>query len=183
MNFCSLCGAPVKHQIPTGDSLLRAVCTSCGTIHYENPKLVIGSIPESDDGRILLCRRAIEPRLGLWTLPAGFMENNETTSQAAARETLEEANARVEIGDLFTLVNISYINQVHLFYRARMSDAHFSAGEESLEVALFSEEAIPWQDLAFRSVAYSLRAYFSDRASGHYTLHSTDLPAPPLPTA
>lgn len=182
MNFCNLCGAPVEQQIPPGDSLLRDVCTVCGTIHYENPKLIIGSIPETSDGRILLCRRAIEPRLGLWTLPAGFMENNETTAQAAARETLEEANAHVEIGELFALVNIPYINQVHLFYRAHMSDEQFSAGEESLEVALFSEETIPWQELAFRSVTYCLRSYFSDRASGQFALHSTDFSTPPAVT-
>lgn len=141
--------------------------------------MIIGSIPEASDGRILLCRRAIEPRLGLWTLPAGFMENNETTAEAAARETLEEANACIEVGGLFALVNIPYINQVHLFYRAYMPEEQFSAGEESLEVALFSEETIPWQELAFRSITYCLRAYFDDRARGQFSLHCTDFTTPP----
>lgn len=177
MNFCSLCGAAVQRHIPAGDSLLRAVCQACGTIHYENPKIIVGSIPEAPDGRILLCRRAIEPQHGWWTLPAGFMENDETTSQAAARETLEEANARVAIGELFSLINIPYINQVHLFYRGQMCDLDFGPGAESLEVALFREEEIPWPEIAFRSVTYSLQAFFDDRRLGQFKLHSTDLPA------
>jgi ADP-ribose pyrophosphatase YjhB (NUDIX family) len=182
MNFCNLCGATVSQQTPSGDSRLRDICTACGTIHYENPKLIIGSIPETKDGRILLCRRAIEPRLGLWTLPAGFMENGETTSEAAARETQEEANARIEVGELFALINIPYINQVHFFYRAHLPNEQYSAGEESLEVALFSEETIPWKELAFRSITYCLRAYFKDRANGNYSLHCTDFLAPPTAT-
>lgn len=178
MNFCSHCGAPVSRRIPAGDTLPRAVCDQCGTIHYENPKLVVGCIPEWEDGRILLCRRAIEPRYGLWTLPAGFMENDETTEQAAARETLEEAEARVDIDDLLALVSIPYINQVHLFYRGRLRDLQFGAGEESLEVALFHQDDIPWNELAFRSVTFALRAFFHDRTVGSYGLHSTDLPPP-----
>lgn len=178
MNFCSHCGAPVSRRIPPGDTLPRAVCDHCHTIHYENPKLVVGCIPEWTDGRILLCRRAIEPRLGLWTLPAGFMENDETTEQAAARETLEEAEARVDISDLLALVNIPYINQVHLFYRGRLRDPHFGAGEESLEVALFHQDDIPWDELAFRSVTFALRAFFHDRTIGSFGLHNTDLPPP-----
>ncbi len=180
MNFCSHCGAAVQRQIPAGDTHPRAVCQACGTIHYENPKVIVGSIPQAPDGRILLCRRAIEPRHGWWTLPAGFMENDETTSQAAARETLEEANARVSVDALFSLINIPYINQVHLFYRAQLCDLDYSAGPESLEVALFSEKTIPWPDLAFRSVTFTLRAFFDDRRRGQFQLHSSDLAAPEL---
>jgi ADP-ribose pyrophosphatase YjhB (NUDIX family) len=174
MNYCNQCGAPVSLLVPAGDSVLRHVCQSCDTVHYLNPKLVVGCIPEWE-GRILLCRRAIEPRYGRWTLPAGFMENGETTSQGAARETLEEACARVEIGELFSLVNVSHIDQVHLFYRGKMLDNEFSPGIESLETALFSEADIPWQELAFRSVTLCLQAYFRDRAIGHFGFHEENL--------
>lgn len=174
MNYCNQCGAPVSLRVPEGDSLPRHVCQRCGTIHYRNPKLVVGCIPEWED-RILLCRRAIEPRYGRWTLPAGFMENGETTAQGAVRETLEEACARIEIGELFSLVNVPHIDQVHLFYRGRMLDTDFSPGVESLETALFAEADIPWHDLAFRSVTLCLKAYFADRANGHFTFHENDL--------
>lgn len=177
MNYCSDCGAAVELRIPPGDSQLRHVCQRCAMVHYQNPKLVVGSIAEWE-GDILLCRRAIEPRYGLWTLPAGFMENGESTSQAASRETLEEACARIEIDALFSLVNVPYINQVHLFYRARLVDADYSAGEESLETALFSEATIPWQELAFRTVALSLRAYFADRRAARFEFHEFDLMPP-----
>lgn len=174
MNFCSQCGGAVSLLIPKGDNLPRHVCQCCGTIHYLNPKLVIGCVAEWED-RILLCRRSIAPRYGLWTLPAGFMENGESTSQAAARETLEEACARVEIQQLFTLVNVPHINQVHLFYRARLLNNDFSAGLETLETALFSEDTIPWQEIAFQSVTVCLRAYFSDRDAGRFVFHEEDL--------
>jgi ADP-ribose pyrophosphatase YjhB (NUDIX family) len=174
MNYCNHCGAPVSLRIPEGDSVPRHVCQRCETIHYLNPKLVVGCIPEWED-RILLCRRAIEPRYGRWTLPAGFMENGETTAQGAVRETLEEACARVEIGELFSLVNIPHINQVHLFYRGRMLDAQFAAGIESLDTALFAEDDIPWDDLAFRSVTLCLKAYFADRKAGRFIFHEDDL--------
>lgn len=174
MNFCSHCGAPVTMRVPSGDTLPRHVCDQCGTIHYQNPKLVVGAIPEWED-RILLCRRAIEPRYGLWTLPAGFMENDETTAQAAQRETLEEARARIEIGELYSLINVSHINQVHLFYRARLLDLDFAPGQESLEVALFDESSIPWDDMAFRSISLTLRYYYADRQSGRFQFHSDDI--------
>jgi ADP-ribose pyrophosphatase YjhB (NUDIX family) len=161
-------------RIPPGDSLARHVCDSCGTVHYQNPKLVIGAIPEWEN-RILLCRRAIEPRYGMWTLPAGFMENDETTSQAAVRETLEEACVRIEVGDLFTLINVPHINQVHLVYRARLLDLDFSAGEETLAVDLFDERDIPWNEIAFRSIGITLRHYFADRRSGQYSFHVGDI--------
>lgn len=175
MNFCSHCGAVVALRVPPGDSLPRHVCESCGTIHYQNPKVVVGAIAEWEDRRILLCRRAIEPRHGFWTLPAGFMENGETTSQAAARETLEEAQARVQVSELFALVDVPAISQVHLFYRARLLDLDFSPGEESLEVALLHEEEIPWEDIAFRSIALALRHYFADRNAGAFRLHVDQL--------
>lgn len=177
MNYCNECGARVELRVPAGDTLPRHVCAHCATIHYLNPKLVIGCVAEWR-GDVLLCRRAIEPRYGLWTLPAGFMENGESTTQAALRETLEEACARIEIDELFALVNVPYINQVHLFYRGRLLDTDFAAGTESLETALFSEAAIPWHDLAFRSVALCLEAYFDDRRAGRFRFHENDLPPP-----
>lgn len=174
MNFCSQCGGLVKLAIPEGDNLPRHVCQHCGTIHYLNPKLVVGCVAEWNE-QILLCRRSITPRYGLWTLPAGFMENGESTSEAAIRETLEEACARIEIGPLFSLVNVPHINQVHLFYRARLLDTAFAPGQETLATALFSEEAVPWQDLAFQSVTLCLRAYFADRRSGRFAFHEERL--------
>lgn len=174
MKYCSQCGAPVRLAIPPGEHLPRYVCDACDTIHYENPKLIIGCVAEWQE-QILLCKRAIEPRLGLWTLPAGFMENAETTAQAAARETLEEANARVEIDALYTLFNVPHINQVHIFFRARLLDLDYSPGVESLEVALFREEEIPWENVAFASVRETLRHYFADRSNGSYPVHTGDI--------
>ena len=174
MKFCSQCGATVELRIPDGDSLPRHVCTRCAIIHYQNPKLVVGCVAEWD-GKILLCRRAIEPRHGYWTLPAGFMENGESTLAAALRETVEEACARVELDALFALINIPGIDQVHLFYHGHLTDGVFAAGPESLETRLFDEADIPWNDLAFRSVTFCLRAYFDDRRAGCFVLHETTL--------
>ncbi len=174
MKYCNECGAPVSLRIPEGDNLPRYVCARCNTVHYLNPKLVVGCVAEWES-RVLLCRRAIEPRYGLWTLPAGFMENGESTVQAALRETLEEACARVRIDDLFSLVNVPYIGQVHLFYRGRLLEPNFAAGAESLETALFAEADIPWQDIAFRSVALCLKDYFADRSAGRFAFHEDDL--------
>lgn len=167
-------------RIPADDVLPRHVCPQCATIHYRNPKLVVGCIAEWQD-RILLCRRAIEPGYGLWTLPAGFMENGESTQQAAARETLEEACARVEIDALFSLISIPGIDQVHLFYRARLLDMAFSPGTESLETRLFSETEIPWDKLAFRSVRRCIEAYLADRRSGRFVVHEEVLQPPVSP--
>ena len=178
MNYCSHCGAPVALKVPAGDTLPRHVCGRCGTVHYLNPKMVVGAIPEWEE-RILLCRRAIEPRAGLWTLPAGFMENAETTAEAAARETLEEACARVEIGEMFSFINATHINPVHILYRARLLDLDFAPGQESLEVALFEEARIPWEEIAFRTIGLTLRHYFEDRRAGRYGLHVRDLVYPP----
>jgi len=174
MNYCSNCGATVTRCVPEGDTALRDVCNQCGTIHYVNPKMVVGALAEWE-GKILLCRRAIEPRLGMWTLPAGFMEMAETTADAALRETLEEACARVELIELYTLVNVSHIGQVHMFYRARLPEPVFAAGIESLEVALFDEADIPWNEIAFRSITLSLQQFFADRRKGEYRFHTFDL--------
>jgi ADP-ribose pyrophosphatase YjhB (NUDIX family) len=168
MRYCSECGAPVELRLPPDDNRLRHVCTVCAAIHYQNPKLVVGAIPEWEDGRILLCRRSIEPRHGLWTLPAGFMENGETTTEAAIRETLEEANARIAIGELYSMYNLPYINQVYLLFRARLIDMDFSPGTESLEVRLFEEQDIPWDEIAFRPVRLTLQHYFTDRKTGNF---------------
>lgn len=178
MKFCNQCGAGVELRTPPGESVERHVCPRCGTIHYVNPKLVIGAVAEWQ-GDILLCRRAIEPCYGLWTLPAGFMEVGESTRQAALRETHEEACARIAIDDLFALINIPHIDQVHLFYRGRLLAPDFGAGSESLETALFAEADIPWPELAFRSVALCLSKYFADRRRGRFSLHEEDLLPPP----
>jgi ADP-ribose pyrophosphatase YjhB (NUDIX family) len=175
MKFCANCGAAVVQRVPPGDTLPRWVCDNCGEIHYQNPKLVVGTIPEHE-GRVLLCRRAIEPRYGYWTLPAGFMENDETAAQAALRETLEEAGATVELGEPFTLISVPRVNQVHLFYRARLRDLEFKPGEETLEVALVEEAAIPWQEIAFRTVGLTLKRWFADRERGTFGFHAEDLP-------
>jgi len=174
MKFCSNCGAPVARRVPPGDALPRFVCDQCGEIHYQNPRLVVGTVPEWQ-GRLLLCRRAIEPRYGYWTLPAGFMENDETTAQAAQRETLEEAGAAITLAEPFTMVSVPMVNQVHLFYRARLVNLEFRPGEESLEVALFDEQAIPWQQIAFRTVGLTLRHWFADRSNGAFGFHAEDL--------
>jgi len=170
MNFCSACGAPVEQRVPGGDSLPRHICTSCGIIHYENPKMVVGCIPEWENG-ILLCRRAIEPRIGLWTVPAGFMENGETTVEGAVRETLEEANAKIEVLGLYALFNIPHINQVYMLFRARLLDLDFSAGAETLETRLFNEDEIPWNEIAFVTVRRTLKHYFNDRRTGEFRFH------------
>ena len=174
MKFCSNCAAPLARRVPPGDSLQRWVCEHCGEIHYQNPKLVVGTIPEFE-GRLLLCRRAIEPRYGYWTLPAGFMENDETTGQAALRETLEEAGARVELGAPFSMISVPHVNQVHLFYRARLRELDFQPGEETLEVALFEEGELPWKDVAFRTVALTLQHWFADRRNGEFGFHAEDV--------
>jgi ADP-ribose pyrophosphatase YjhB (NUDIX family) len=165
MKFCPKCGATVEIKIPQGDTRERYVCSSCASIHYENPRNVVGTIPLWED-KVLLCKRAIQPRLGFWTLPAGFLEVNESTQAGAQRETLEEAGAHVEVGPLFSLLNVTHAEQVHLFYLAKMQEPVFSAGIESLEVQLFSESEIPWADIAFPTVTKTLEWFFSDRSAG-----------------
>jgi ADP-ribose pyrophosphatase YjhB (NUDIX family) len=177
MKFCSNCGQPVETRVPDGDHLPRHVCPSCETIHYVNPKVVVGCVPEHD-GRILLCKRAIEPRHGYWTIPAGFMENGETLQAGAARECWEEALARVEIGSLLAIANVVHAHQVHVFFRARLPVPEFGAGAESLEVGLYRPEDIPWQDIAFPSTEFALRRYLHDRERGVADHHIVDLERP-----
>lgn len=179
MKFCNQCGASLSLLVPEGDDRKRHVCEACGTIHYVNPRIVAGCLPVFED-RVLLCRRAIHPRKGYWTLPAGFMENGETLEQAASRETLEEACASVELDALYTVFSLPHISQVYVFFRARLPKPDFSAGTESLEVALFSEEEIPWDDLAFPTMTDTLRYYFEDRKTGDYPLRSNTI-APMAP--
>ena len=174
INYCTQCGASVTQQIPAGDNLHRAVCSRCAHIHYDNPRLIIGCVAEWQ-GRLLLCRRAIEPRLGYWTLPAGFMENGETTAEAACRETREEAGAIIQIDAPFAMISIAHINQVHLFYRGRMLNSDFCAGEESLEVALFEPHEIPWAQLSFRSVKLCIERYLDDKTRGCFAFHEHEL--------
>lgn len=174
IQFCTHCGSRVSYIVPPGDSLPRHVCPDCGHIHYENPRLVVGCVAEWED-RILLCRRAIEPQYGFWTLPAGFMENGETTAEAATRETEEEAGAKVVVDAPFAMVSIAHINQVHLFYRGRLNSPDYAAGEESLEVRLFHPDELPWPDLAFRSVTYCLQRYLEQRTSKQFSFHETRL--------
>ncbi|MBW2029689.1 MAG: NUDIX hydrolase [Deltaproteobacteria bacterium] len=171
MKYCSTCGAPLNRRIPPGDDRPRFVCDKCHSIHYENPKIVVGCIPEWEQ-KILLCRRSIEPRYGFWTAPAGFLENGETVAEGARRETLEEACARVEIMDPYTLFDLTHVNQVYLMFKARLIDGRFGPGHESLEVKLFSEKEIPWDEIAFQSIKETLRLYFQDRAEGTFPLHT-----------
>ncbi|MFO1434788.1 MAG: NUDIX hydrolase [Candidatus Competibacteraceae bacterium] len=175
MKFCSECGsAEVVRRIPTGDTHIRYVCEVCGTIHYQNPKIVVGCIPHWQ-GKILLCRRSIEPRYGYWTLPAGFMETGESTQQAAAREAWEEAQAVVEDLALYAIYSLTHISQVYLMFRAELREGKASAGAETLEVGLFAEEEIPWRELAFPVVGETLKRYFEERRSGRYNLHMGDI--------
>jgi len=189
MNYCLRCGSGgISRRIPAMDTRERYLCDACGYIHYENPRIIAGCIPVWQDGRIMLCRRAIEPSYGLWTLPAGFMELDETVAEAAARETLEEAGARVQVEALFAMFNLPHVNQVYLMHRARLLDTAVAPGEESLEVALFRAQDIPWSELAFASIHYTLELYLQQdgamtdsvhvgdviRRSGHYTLLRAD---------
>ena len=186
MKFCSECAHPVTVAIPEGDNRPRYVCTQCGTIHYQNPKMVIGSIPvweEDGELKVLLCKRAIEPRYGYWTLPAGFLENGESLGAGAARETLEEANARVALGDLYVVISLPQISQIYVMFRAELVDADFGPGPESLEVRLFREDEVPWEQMAFRTIARTLRTFFLDRKQGSFPLHVSTLErrSPPAP--
>lgn len=174
MNFCSQCGAPVHLGYPLGDDRQRYICTRCETVHYENPCIVAGTLTVSDDGRVLLCKRAIEPRLGYWTLPAGFMENAESTEQAALRETREEARAEVTSPFLYAVLDLPHINQVYMIFKGILV-GDFAAGPESQEVALFREEDIPWDDIAFSTVTTTLTCFFDDRRKGHFPLHRQTL--------
>ncbi|MES2686422.1 MAG: NUDIX hydrolase [Pseudomonadota bacterium] len=175
IKHCKNCGSAVAYRVPDdGDVKERAVCPACGTIHYENPLNVVGTVPHWED-RVLLCKRNIEPRWGKWTLPAGFMELNETTSQGAARETVEEAGAEFELEPLFSLLNVERVGQVHMFYRARLLSDQFQPGHETIEARLFAEADIPWDEIAFKTVKTTLECYFADRRKGSYGMHILDI--------
>lgn len=169
--YCTQCGSKTEQQIPEGDQKLRHVCTSCDTIHYQNPKIITGCLIEHEE-KILLCRRAIEPQSGKWTLPAGFMENNETCMQGAIRETQEEANASISNLQLFSVFDIPHISQVYMIYRAQLSETDFSPGIESLDVKLFDKSSVPWNELAFSVIRETLIRYFRDRQNGISQLHT-----------
>lgn len=170
MHFCTACGQRTQEKIPLGDQQLRQVCSECGTIHYVNPKVICGALALWE-GKVLLCRRAIEPRYGLWTLPAGYMELFETMEQGSARETREEALAEVDIEQLYCMYNIPRIGQIYVLFKAQIINGQFGAGEETLESRLFSEEEIPWDQLAFPSVERTLRHYFTDLKQQHFPMH------------
>lgn len=172
MKFCNQCGSSVIWHVPDGDNRPRHVCPQCQTIHYENPRIVAGCVPVWQNDQVLLCRRAIEPRRGYWTLPAGFMENGETMQQAAARETLEEACARVHDLTLYTLFDLPHINQVYLFFRAELSDLDFDAGSETLEVRLFTQAEIPWSQLAFPTIGRTLECFFADKPGRQFPIRN-----------
>ena len=174
IKHCRACGGAVLYQTPADDNRDRAVCTTCATIHYENPVNVVGTLPVWQD-KVLLCRRNIEPRHGLWTLPAGFMELGETTEQGAVRETIEEAGARIELEGLFSMINVVRVGQVHLFYRARMLDASLDPGPETIEAKLFVEAEVPWDEIAFRTTRKTLEFFFDDRRAGRFGVHFADV--------
>ena len=173
--FCPDCGASVSYRLPADDNRERATCSACAVVHYQNPINVVGTLPIYGE-QVLLCRRAIEPRLGLWTLPAGFLELGETAQQGALRETDEEAGAQIEIQPLYCLINVVKVGQIHFFYRARLLSDQFNPGPETLEAKLFHEHEIPWDDLAFRTVRETLQRFFEDRRLGRpFELHCTDV--------
>ncbi|MEO8922723.1 MAG: NUDIX hydrolase [Caldimonas sp.] len=174
IKHCRACGGAVLYETPADDNRDRATCTVCGTIQYENPLNVVGTLPVWEE-QVLLCRRNIEPRRGLWTLPAGFMELGESTAEGALRETVEEAGARIEMLGLFTLINVARVGQVHLFYRARLLDIDFAPGPETIEARLFGEGEVPWEEIAFRTTKKTLELFFADRRAGSYGFHSVDI--------
>lgn len=174
ISFCPRCGNPASLRIPATDDRERSVCDSCGHIHYQNPRVIVCALPCHED-KVLLCRRAIEPQYGLWTVPGGFMENGESTLDAAVRETLEEACANISIQELYSLYNVIHINQVHLFFRARLENLDFAPGHESLETRLFSHSEVPWNAIAFPAVASTLRHYFSDLPTQRFPLRLADV--------
>jgi ADP-ribose pyrophosphatase YjhB (NUDIX family) len=175
IQHCKSCGAAVSYRVPDdGDTRERAVCPSCHTIHYENPLNVVGTVPVWGD-KVLLCKRNIEPRLGKWTLPAGFMELGETLAEGAARETTEEAGAQFEMQDIFSIMNVVRVGQVHFFFRAQLTSDQFDPGHETMEARLFAEDEVPWDEIAFRTVKETLQHYFADAKSQQFQLHQVDI--------
>lgn len=179
IRHCRACGTTVAYRIPDdGDTKPRAVCTGCNTVHYENPLNVVGTLPlwgPNGAEQVLLCKRNIEPRRGKWTLPAGFMELGETSAEGAARETVEESGAEFSMGPLFALMNVAHVGQIHLFYLAQLQNPVFNPGHETIEARLFSEQDIPWSELAFHTVREALQRYFADRRNGRIEFHTVDI--------
>ncbi len=174
IEHCQVCGTRVEYRVPDDDNRERAVCPACHHVHYVNPLNVVGTLPVWED-KVLLCRRNIEPRKGFWTLPAGFMELGESTEEGAARETDEEAGARIEVQGLYCVINVLTAGQVHFFYRARLLDTDFAPGPETIEAQLFSEKDIPWDELAFRTVRMTLEKFYEDRVTGQFAIHCADI--------
>ena len=175
IKFCRACGSAVLYRLPDdGDTKQRAVCTACYLVHYENPLNVVGTVPHFGE-RVLLCKRNIEPRKGKWTLPAGFMELGESTSEGAARETIEEAGALFNMGELLTVMSVPRVGQVHLYYLAELTSDQFNPGFETQEARLFLESEIPWEELAFRTVQETLKHYFEDRQTGEFKVHAFNI--------
>ena len=175
IQHCKACGSAVTYRLPDdGDTRERAVCNACHTIHYENPLNVVGTVPVWGD-KVLLCKRNIEPRRGFWTLPAGFMELGETTAEGALRETHEEAGAEIMLEDLFTLLNVARVGQVHMYYRARLLSERFDPGHETMEARLFQQHEIPWEEIAFRTVKETLERFFADRQRGSFGFYTGDI--------
>ncbi len=174
MKFCTECGSPLTYRVPDGDHAERGICTACDTVHYRNPKVIVGCIPVWED-RVLMCRRDIEPRLGKWTFPAGFMEMGETSAEGAARETREESRARVEVGPLLCVINVPHVSQLYLIHRARMLSPEHGPTPESSETALMREHEIPWDEIAFPTVWHALKFFFDDRRAGVEGFHQLDL--------
>ncbi len=172
MKFCSSCGSTIILSVPEGDDRERFVCSSCSIIHYVNPRVIVGTVPVYAD-RVLMCLRAIEPRKNFWTLPAGFMENGETTPEGAARETWEEARAQVSNLQLYRVFDVPYISQVYMFYRCELEGGEHRPGPESLETRLFAEDDLPWDAIAFPVVRETLREYFDDRRAGHFPVRAS----------
>ena len=175
IRYCPRCGEAVEAGIPPGDNLYRYFCRACDTIHYENPRMVVGCLPEHEDS-VLLCKRAIAPRRGYWTVPAGFMELEETLAEAAMRETLEEAQAKVKLGDLLAVIDVTHARQVHIFFRAQLTAKEFGAGEETLEVRLFTFNELPWNEIAFPSVKIALEQLIRARDTGENYVHLASAP-------
>jgi ADP-ribose pyrophosphatase YjhB (NUDIX family) len=174
IQHCRACGAATTYRVPADDNRERAVCSACGEIHYENPINVVGTVPVWGD-QVLLCRRNIEPRYGMWTLPAGFLELGESVRAGALRETEEEAGAHVELLELFTVLDVVRVGQVHLFWRARMLDTHLAPGPETIEARLFREDEVPWDQIAFRTVRRTLEHFFADRRNGSFGFHEDEI--------
>lgn len=170
IQYCTQCANPLARIIPPDDNRVRDVCLQCGAVHYQNPRNVVGVVPIWED-KILLCKRAIEPRYNTWTLPAGFMELKETTAQGALREADEEAGVQLELGDLFTMIDVPEAGQVHVYYLAKVLSPELNPGPESLEARFFSLDDIPWDNLSFRTVKSTIEHYIADKANGKFVIH------------